>query len=252
MASISPKAGDIKKSESILILFWYSLQELLADLTRVLNYWISMLNSNISFSIFSACFHIIFSFLILIFRFLNVNVWTVPRRRSWFVILMSFTCFTVTTPPKAVLSSPHNSDKAVSKSVPLKSPVKVSPKATVSPKVTESSAAVKTNGVVKKMDSSPPKVVRSPSAKSITPPKTAAKTSPTKPVLSRNNSQGDNIVVPIKSESSNDLKGNSDGNELFCTCLAQACRKHDYRIIYFSSFHFWEALWLLAEWQMNQ
>ncbi|KAK7584331.1 hypothetical protein V9T40_005294 [Parthenolecanium corni] len=118
--------------------------------------------------------------------------------------------YSSTAPTKAVLSSTHNyTDKP--KSVPLKSPVKVSPKAAVPlSKVTESSAAVKTNGLVKKMDSSPPKVVRSPSAKSITPPKTAAKTSPVKPALSRNNSQGDNIVLPVKSESSNELSGNSD------------------------------------------
>ncbi|KAK7583947.1 hypothetical protein V9T40_004910 [Parthenolecanium corni] len=107
---------------------------------------------------------------------------------------------------KAVLSSTHNyTDKP--KAVPLKSPVKVSMKAAVPlPEVTESSAAVKTNGLVIKMDSSPPKVVRLPSAKSITPPKTAAKTSPVKPALSRNNSRGDNIVLPVKSESSNELE----------------------------------------------
>ncbi|KAK7601922.1 hypothetical protein V9T40_009363 [Parthenolecanium corni] len=52
-----------------------------------------------------------------------------------------------TSPTKAVLFTYDYTDEL--KSVPLESPVKVSPKAAVPlPKVTESSAAVKTNGLV--------------------------------------------------------------------------------------------------------
>lgn len=77
-------------------------------------------------------------------------------------------------------------------------PVKLSPRLSPSKNGADLS---KTNGAVKKMDASPPKV----SVKSMTSPSKTAKGSPTKPTLERNNSHGDGAnIQPVKSEVSVD------------------------------------------------
>lgn len=127
---------------------------------------------------------------------------------------------------KLVLSPNNNNvEKTPAKSIILKSPsTKIISKA-ISP-TQRINDLTKSNSLPhKKMDSgSPPKVARSPSAKSITPPNKIQKAVQMKPCLNRSNSQGDGIPIQIaKTEIlvENDVQSteNFDGNILFYLIL---------------------------------
>lgn len=111
---------------------------------------------------------------------------------------------------KSILSQSNGTaEKTSPKSALLKSPtaIKTSPKTTSSVKNGGSDSLKFSNGTgIKKMETtSPPKVARSPSAKSITPPGKSAKTAVEngyKPNgLERENSQGDCSNVPSSTKS---------------------------------------------------
>lgn len=116
-------------------------------------------------------------------------------------------------------SNTNAAEKTSPKTTVLKSPTaKVNSKLTTVAK--NCNDLSKTNGTVaKKMETtSPSKVVRSPSAKSITPPSKTTKTSPPKSNLERSNSQGDtgsNLTVKTETAVDNSIvnsNGNCDGN----------------------------------------